>query len=490
MQFATYTFPSLDVPKQARSVEKDDGWWVRFGDDILVYSANEKWNAVTSRFKKTDRVAQQVSGEVSKGNMHLVVQKGRTFQQENPGVRVILNKGRYLVVDLAKSDAKRLAGRKVPCFHIEPLRENSVVFDTISRDAAVMEPNARVEFIVGELEQEIFEATIAHLVSYPTRYSTSSNYVDAANWALGALEGLGCATASVPVPIDSSGQTSNTIAVKTGTGGAGRGNIIIAGHLDSVNHPGGATAPAPGADDNASGSTGVLVMASVLTRHYFKHDLTFILFGGEEQGLHGSNKYVAGLSSEQRDRVLAVLNMDMIGTLNTPTPTVLLEGASLSQAMIDDLASAAATYTSLNIQTSLSPFASDHVPFINAGIPAVLTIEGADEANDAIHTENDTLDRVNVSFAVEILRMNLGFIAKHAVPVEKPSEGCGCSGLLSASHETTEALHILVSHYQNLFAQYARLNRDGRIDNYDYTNWQAARASHDTIVGIDDVQRV
>ena len=76
MQFATYTFPSLDVPKQTRSVEKDDGWWVRFGDDILVYSANEKWNAVTSRFKKTDRVAQQVSGEVSKGQYAPCYTKG------------------------------------------------------------------------------------------------------------------------------------------------------------------------------------------------------------------------------------------------------------------------------------------------------------------------------------------------------------------------------------------------------------------------------
>jgi Zn-dependent M28 family amino/carboxypeptidase len=102
-----------------------------------------------------------------------------------------------------------------------------------------------------------------------------------------------------------------------------------------------------------------------------------------------------------------VINMDMIATLNTSTPTVLLEGAEVSQGLIDDLAAAAATYTALTVQTSLHPFASDHVPFIDASIPAVLTIEGADGANANIHTAGDTLDHIDEDLAVEIVRMNL-----------------------------------------------------------------------------------
>ena len=38
-----------------------------------------------------------------------------------------------------------------------------------------------------------------------------------------------------------------------------------------------------------------------------------------------------------------------------------------------------ASYTSLTVESSLHPFDSDHVPFIQANIPAVLTIEGKDE---------------------------------------------------------------------------------------------------------------
>ena len=94
-------------------------------------------------------------------------------------------------------------------------------------------------------------------------------------------------------------------------------------------------------------------------------------------------------------------------------PTVLLEGAELSQSVIDGLAAAAATYTGLIVQTSLNPFNSDHVSFIENGMPAVLTIEGADGANDEIHTARDTLDHINFDLSLEILRMNTAFVAEN-----------------------------------------------------------------------------
>ena len=121
----------------------------------------------------------------------------------------------------------------------------------------------------------------------------------------------------------------------------------------------------------------------------------------------GSRHYVSTLSASERSRIRAVLNMDMIATLNTDLPTVLLEGASLSQSIIDNLAANAFTYTSLKVESSLNPFASDHVSFIDMHIPAVLTIEGADRSNTNVHTAKDKIDQVNYDLALEILRMNL-----------------------------------------------------------------------------------
>ena len=201
------------------------------------------------------------------------------------------------------------------------------------------------------------------------------------------------------------------IASKRGTGSATRGLILVVAHLDSVNSSGGPAAPAPGADDNGSGSAGLLEMAQALKDHQGVHDLRFVLFGGEEQGLLGSRHYVAGLSAADRARVRAVVNMDMIATLNTPTPTVLLEGAELSQTLLDSLADAAATYTQLTVQTSLRPFNSDHVSFIDVGLPAVLTIEGADNANENVHTAGDSLQHIDFDLMIEILRMNVACVA-------------------------------------------------------------------------------
>jgi Zn-dependent M28 family amino/carboxypeptidase len=161
-------------------------------------------------------------------------------------------------------------------------------------------------------------------------------------------------------------------------------------------------------------------MARVLASHGWQQDLRVILFGGEEQGLHGSRQYVAGLSHAERSRIRAVLNLDMVGSLNTTTPTVLLEGAPLSSAIIDDLATAASTYTDLIVETSLHPFASDHVPFLDAGIPAVLSIEGADSANANIHSQHDVLATVTPELALRILTMDVAALAGWLEPAETP----------------------------------------------------------------------
>jgi Zn-dependent M28 family amino/carboxypeptidase len=74
-----------------------------------------------------------------------------------------------------------------------------------------------------------------------------------------------------------------------------------------------------------------------------QHDLRLFLFGGEEQGLHGSRIHVSGLTVDALQRITMVVHMDMIGRLNISAPSVLLEGAPVSQSVIDTLAQAATT---------------------------------------------------------------------------------------------------------------------------------------------------
>jgi Zn-dependent M28 family amino/carboxypeptidase len=343
--------------------------------------------------------------------LHMVVQKGRLFQQEHPEVPVLLDKGRYLVVDLDPRKAKKWGQGHRPCFAICPLPETAVAFDAPAPRASRSAALPWVRALVNRITRAPFETELKQLVAFPTRFSTSAHYAAAAKLAQTRLKELGFQTRLQTITVNGS-SSFNVIADKAGQGPTPRGVVIVGAHLDSINLSGGPTAPAPGADDDGSGSAGVLSIARAFKDHAAIHDLRLVLFGGEEQGLFGSQQYVASLSSAQRKRIRAVVHMDMIATLNTTQPTVLLEGAALSQSVIDGLADAAATYSALKVQTSLHPFNSDHVSFLDAKIPAVLTIEGTDDANHHIHSANDTLAHVNFDLALAVLRMNLAFVAQ------------------------------------------------------------------------------
>ena len=65
----------------------------------------------------------------------------------------------------------------------------------------------------------------------------------------------------------------------------------------------------------------------------------------------------------------------------------------------------------LAVSVSSNPFGSDHVPFIDAGLPAVLTIEADDGANNDDHSARDTLDKLDITLALQILKMNLATLA-------------------------------------------------------------------------------
>ncbi|WP_066910259.1 M28 family metallopeptidase [Millisia brevis] len=333
---------------------------------------------------------------MGRDEFHLVVQKGRSFQRACPWVPVLLDAGRHLVVAI---DPASVETSRDGDYGIEPLGNGRVVHTACPPH----EPTTgRLGTPLGPVDRQAFTADLSHLTDLFTRLSTDPLYRQAADYTAGRLRDLGYTVEMPEFAVGTAGSSVNVVGRRIGTGDD-RGEILVTAHLDAINHEDGPRARAPGADDNASGSCGALEIARRLTRGDTEHDVTIVLFGGEEQGLYGSRAYVADLSPADRARIRAVLNMDMIGRVNTEPPTVLFEGAPISADLIDRLADAAAAQTSPAVETSLIPYASDHVPFIEAGIPAVLAIEGGDGANDAVHTARDTADRIDPTFAADIL---------------------------------------------------------------------------------------
>lgn len=276
-------------------------------------------------------------------------------------------------------------------------------------------PDPEIAAIASALSGSRYSRFLSTITAPVTRHSLSPEFRSTMDFAATELEGAGYQLYRAPVAVGA-GSSANLIAHLPGTGPEPRDLILATAHLDSVNEAG-RSLPAPGADDNASGSAGVLELGAVLAGRTWHHDVVLILFGGEEQGLLGSIDYVGGLAPEVRNRIAAVINMDMIGRKNSATPGVMIEGGQNSQALMNDLVAAAATYTQLSVSTSLNPFASDHVPFIDAGLPAVLTIEADDRANTDVHSDRDTLATVDSSLAMEILRMNLAVLATRLGPL-------------------------------------------------------------------------
>lgn len=401
----------LGPPREAaaaRAVSADErlealgSQWVRLDEAVLV------WGQSDETARSAGLRVEAPSEEPAIEDLRLVTQVGRVFERKHPEVRVVLDKGRHLVVQLGGEQARSIDRENDVCYRVRPLVAGETVFCTVVPPPGTPEP--RDKALVGAVSRGTFEGYLTRLAAFPTRHSLSADFETAAAWAHAELERLGFTVEAVPISVES-GMSMNVIAEGAGQGPGARGVVIVCAHLDSVNVDGGPSAPAPGADDNGSGAAAVLEMGRVLSGHSGAHDLRLILFGGEEQGLFGSRQYVEGLPTGERSRVRAVINMDMVATLNTPEATVLLEGATVSQGLIDELAAAAATYTRLVVQTSLDPFNSDHEPFIDAGMPAVLTIEGADRGNGNVHSAEDTLDHIDYDLALEIVRMNVAACA-------------------------------------------------------------------------------
>src|SRR5215213_11172155 len=99
-------------------------------------------------------------------------------------------------------------------------------------------------------------------------------------------------------------------------------NIVIGAHYDHLGRGGeGSLAPRSGevhhgADDNASGTAGLLELARIFAaqRSELKRTLVFIAFSGEEEGILGSNYYVNHPPMPLANTV-AMINMDMIGRM-------------------------------------------------------------------------------------------------------------------------------------------------------------------------------
>lgn len=235
----------------------------------------------------------------------------------------------------------------------------------------------------------------------------------------------------------------NLIGTLPGTSSAEK-VVINDAHYDTVNN-------APGADDNGSGTVGVMEAARLMSRYPFRKSLRFIGFDLEESGLVGSTRYVS-TGIPLGDQIEGVFNHEMIGywsdepnsqTLPQGFPLVFPAAAAAVAAnqyrgdFITNVGNTASQPLALLFSNAAQEYVpdlkvitldvpgngqiapdlrrSDHTPFWEASKQAIMLTDGANFRNECYHTPGDTLDeKLNFTFLSNVVKATIAAMAELA----------------------------------------------------------------------------
>jgi hypothetical protein len=200
--------------------------------------------------------------------------------------------------------------------------------------------------------------------------------------------------------------------------------IVICAHYDHIGLGPGNTV-FNGADDNSSGTSAMLAVAEALSREKVspKRSVLFIGFSAEEKGLLGS-KYYTSNPLIPLDSIMAVINMDMIGRIDSlhqqvaQTGYVYTIGSDILSLELDSVLKAANletedlildnTYSTL-FDRNRYYYRSDHYQFAKNGVPSVFLFTGL---HRDYHKPTDTFEKINLKNLTSIARLVYGTVWK------------------------------------------------------------------------------
>ncbi len=270
-------------------------------------------------------------------------------------------------------------------------------------------------------------------------------------------------------------RVEDVIAIQRGTGDPDR-VVIVQGHIDSrVNDVMDATSDAAGANDDASGVALVMEAARLLSRERFAGTIVYAALSGEEQGLWGGT-LLAETARARGWHVAAVLNNEIVGNTHgiggehvDDRVRVFSEGIEAAgdpkaQRAIggeDDgpsraLAKAVVAAAAADPAIGLSVLAvrrpdrfqrgGDHLPFLDAGFPAIRFTEATEhydrqhqtERTDAGRRYGDTIDFVDFPYLARVTALNVAMLRRLAAAPAAP-ERVSIAGALSDDTRVTWA---------------------------------------------------
>ena len=300
-----------------------------------------------------------------------------------------------------------------------------------------------IDQIIAAISEARIRASLETLVSFGTRNTISDPHLPgrgigaARSWLFKEFQNysprLQVRFSSWPVDLrmrSREAELYNVIAVLPGKT-LPQTQIVISAHYDSA-ATGGPEAPAPGANDDGSGTAAVMELARVLSSYEFDKTLIFMAFAGEEQGLMGSRQEAANARRESQD-IEAVFYNDIIGD-DAPTGrqgeqiAVNIFGGSLRDSPSQELArfvyeTGRHHLPSLAVNPVFEPDrfgrSGDHLSFQSQGFAAVrFTTPYEIVANQ--HNARDTVENMSVEYCTRVVKLNAASVAALALAPRTP----------------------------------------------------------------------
>lgn len=156
-----------------------------------------------------------------------------------------------------------------------------------------------------------------------------------------------------------------------------------------------------GADDNASGTTGVLEAAEKFAsvRNEIKRSIIFVCFSGEELGILGST-YFTNNSPVDNSKIAAMLNMDMIGRLNEAKELTVIGTGTSSE--WKNLLNEKNAYGFKLAMSDAGSGGSDHQAFTNKNIPVLFFFTGT---HSDYHKPSDDPEKINNEGEADVIKL-------------------------------------------------------------------------------------
>jgi hypothetical protein len=282
-------------------------------------------------------------------------------------------------------------------------------------------------------------ADVQKLASFRTRYVGSSRESEegvgaAARWIMGELDRVAKSTrAELGVHEFQIGKIpARNVFLRIP--GRNPGRVVVFGaHYDSINtaeRRADPDAPAPGANDNASGASAVLELARALGARTFESTVILVAFSGEELGLLGARAFVQFLR-EQNLEVAAMINNDIIGSSRAsdgsrrpseircfsagPESSPSRWMARWAKAVVEEKIPG----TTILVQDRIDRpgRGGDHQPFSDAGIRAIRLMEAVEDL-DRQHNRRDLPDLIDPAYLARVASADAMLIEAAANTVE------------------------------------------------------------------------